>query len=340
VPKNKKRRGSAPVVKSTLHAFPAPSPFAEAPAWKSVGKGWRPLFGSYRDLGFSFEWHEFTTVGEFDWGRTFHPGSIEVCLNLEGVGTFVNGGNSTKLPAQMFTFYYQGSPPLIASRQSGEAHRFITVEFSPAFLIDGFRSQTENIHPLVRAVVCGEAKESAIAPPERMITTLHQLMESLRHCPVFIPAQEMWFRSKALEVAAHLFFQPTGEELFCSRTQRLARDRVGRAQQILREKLQSPPSLEELSKMVNCSPFYLSRLFSQEAGMTMQQFLRRIRMDRAAELLRSGRCNVTEAALEVGYNSLSHFSSTFHEAFGCCPGLYPLKTPSQRPSSSKDSDQV
>jgi len=46
---------------------------------------------------------------------------------------------------------------------------------------------------------------------------------------------------------------------------------------------------------------------------------------------------VTEAALEVGYNSLSHFSSAFHETFGCCPGLYPLKTPTQKAGSDNGS---
>ncbi len=55
-------------------------------------------------------------------------------------------------------------------------------------------------------------------------------------------------------------------------------------------------------------------------------------MERAAELLRTGKCNVTEAALEVGYNSLSHFSAVFRETFGCCPGLYPLKTATQKAS--------
>jgi AraC-like DNA-binding protein len=54
-------------------------------------------------------------------------------------------------------------------------------------------------------------------------------------------------------------------------------------------------------------------------------------MERAAELLRTGKCNVTEAAFEVGYSSLSHFSATFHETFGCCPGLYPVKTTTQKP---------
>jgi len=82
--------------------------------------------------------------------------------------------------------------------------------------------------------------------------------------------------------------------------------------------------LEEIGREAGCSPFYLSRIFSKEMGMTIPQFLRQIRMERAAELLRSGKYNVTEAALEVGYNSLSHFSTAFHATFGCCPGLYPI----------------
>jgi AraC-like DNA-binding protein len=63
--------------------------------------------------------------------------------------------------------------------------------------------------------------------------------------------------------------------------------------------------------------------------MTIPQFLRQRRLERAGELLRSGRRNVTEAALEVGYSSLSHFSQAFREHFGCCPGLYPLALPGQ-----------
>jgi AraC-like DNA-binding protein len=186
------------------------------------------------------------------------------------------------------------------------------------------------VHSLVRAVAFGEAIESVVVPPERMVVTLHQLVEGLRHCPVFNPAREMWFRAKALEIAAHLFFRPAEGELLCTRTQRLARDRVEKAKAILKAQMHDPPSLEELAQMVNCSPFYLSRQFAQTGGLTMQQYLRQTRMERAAELLRTGRCNVTEAALEVGYNSLSHFSSAFHETFGCCPGLYPLKTLAQR----------
>jgi AraC-like DNA-binding protein len=34
--------------------------------------------------------------------------------------------------------------------------------------------------------------------------------------------------------------------------------------------------------------------------------------------------------MEVGYSSVGHFSTAFHETFGCCPGLYPLQMPSQQ----------
>jgi len=334
VPRGKKTRvtpGAGPpkIPQPTQATCPL---FAEGPAWISVGPGWRPLFGNYRELGFSFEWHDFTAREEFDWAASFHPGSVELCLNLDGTGKVTDGLQSVEIQAQTFAYYFQGEPPLTATRTGGEEHRFVTIEYSPTFLQENFRRHADNVHPLVRAVLRGEAVESVVVPPERLVVTLYQLVEGLRHCPVFTPAREMWFRSKALEVASHLFFHPAGGELLCTRTQRLARERVEKAKAVLQARMQNPPSLEELARMVNCSPFYLSRQFALAGGLTMQQFLRQIRMERAAELLRSGKCNVTEAAIEVGYNSLSHFSSTFHETFGCCPGLYPLRTTAQRPA--------
>jgi AraC-like DNA-binding protein len=100
---------------------------------------------------------------------------------------------------------------------------------------------------------------------------------------------------------------------------------------LLKKNLAEPPTLEELGGKIGCSHFYLSRIFSAQTGQTITQHLRQLRMERAAELLRAGELNVTEVALEVGYSSLSHFSAAFHEMFGCCPGLYPIKTPAQRP---------
>jgi AraC-like DNA-binding protein len=96
---------------------------------------------------------------------------------------------------------------------------------------------------------------------------------------------------------------------------------------ILRRHLAQTPPLEQIAREVGCSPFYLSRTFSKETGQTIPQYVRQLRMEKAAGLLRTGRYNVTEVAMEVGYNSLSHFSQTFHQTYGCCPGLYPMAIP-------------
>jgi AraC-like DNA-binding protein len=148
---------------------------------------------------------------------------------------------------------------------------------------------------------------------------------------VLASAQRLWYESKALEFAAEFFFSPGEAEPLCTRAARLAAERVARAKAVLLDNLAEPPSLEELGRRVACSHFYLSRTFTRETGLTISQWLRRARLERAAELLRSRKCNVTEAALEVGYSSPSHFSHAFREMFGCCPGLYPLRTLAQQP---------
>lgn len=110
-----------------------------------------------------------------------------------------------------------------------------------------------------------------------------------------------------------------GEELFCSRTRRLALDRVEKVRAALLADLEEPPDLAELAKLCGCNPQYLSRTFSETAGTTISLYLRRLRIERAAELLQSGRMNASEAALEVGYRSLSHFSQAFREEKGSPP---------------------
>lgn len=276
-------------------------------------------------MGFSFEWHDFKLTKELDWAKSFHPGSIELCLNLAGVALLNDRRKELILRARNLAFYHAGEPPLAATRAAGDRHQFVTVEYSPKFLARHFGEQADDLHPLVRGVVRGEQPRSQVVMVPHTGVELTYLVESLRRPPVFAPAQRAWFASKATELAALFFFQPAGEELFCTRAKRAARERIEKTQTILRANLQEPPNLEDLARQVGCSHYYLSRLFSQEVGLTIQQYLRQIRLERAAELLRTGKCNVTETAFEVGYNSLSHFSTAFHEAFGCCPGLYPLK---------------
>ena len=93
----------------------------------------------------------------------------------------------------------------------------------------------------------------------------------------------------------------------------------------LSENLQNPLDLNLVAKACACSPHYLSRLFAAETGMTLSLYLRKLRVNRACELLSSGRLNVSEASLEVGYQSLSHFARAFRGVIGVTPSQFTRK---------------
>ncbi len=305
--------------------------FTERPAWSQFEAGWLPLHGSVLGSGVSFEWHDFKTHEPFDWGQSFHPDTVEVCLNLEGEGKVGFGGAQTEFVPMTAGFYRRGQQPLRATREASQRHQFLTIEMSFDFLRQHLGEFVTSLHPIVREVVGGKQEKSAVAPVAKLTSRHQQLLASLRQAPVLALAQGAWYRAKALEAAAEFFFiAQDNQELFCHRQKRLSSERVERVIAVLRKNLAKPPVLEEIGREVGCSAFHLSRTFSAATGMTIPQYLRQLRMERAAELLRSGKFNVTETALEVGYSSLSHFSHAFHETFGCCPGLYPLKMPAQK----------
>ncbi len=299
-------------------------PLAEATLWRGMGATWRQLFGDFRRLGVSFEWHELPGDREVDWGLSFHPDSVELCLNLSGTGTIEAAGQQTRLESWSAAFYRPGNG-ILAQRIRGSVHQFVTVEYSKEFLQRHLGTDTENLHPVVRGL-WGEANPRAeVSPAELLNNRQRDLVGSLRQPPVLAAAQAIWFTAKATELLGEFFFLPEPEdELFCHRHQRISHDRVTQVVELLRRDLLNPPTLQQISQQVGCSPFYLSRMFSKERGQTIPQFVRQLRLERAADLLREGTHNVTEAAFAVGYSSLSHFSQAFHQQFGCCPGLFPV----------------
>src|SRR3954451_9577048 len=300
-------------------------PSAESEAWREVKDGWRPLYGDVEQFGVGVEWHDFRTERSFNWGRSFHPRSVEFCLNLGGRGAVAQNSRIKRdyLPGTS-GYYSLLDEPLVATREANERHQFVTLEFSRSHLQEQLAHCESDLDRPLRNAVFAEAGGVTVSTPTGITAAQRSVVASLLQPPVPKAAQALWYQSKALELMAHFLFTPKDPELFCMRQKRVARERVDRVKDLIARNLAEPPTLEALGQEVGCSPFHLSRMFSREVGLTIPQFLRNLRMERAAELLRSGRFNVTEAATEVGYSSLSHFSKAFCETIGCCPALYPM----------------
>jgi AraC family transcriptional regulator len=304
----------------------------KAPASRYVSDSGRLLYGSFDDLGVSIKVHDFQKSGASEWSRRIHGEGIELCLNLVGTGSVWSAEKKLDFEPLTCAFYVRGRNTLRAWRRADRQHRFITIEFSDHYLRQQLGSADGALHPLVEQVVRDGSGFDGLGEVHRLTSQQEQMAAHLVSPPVFQAARSLWYHSKVLQLMVDFFFERRGDdELFCDRQRRLARDRADRVIAILKQRLSSPPGLEELGREAGCSPFHLSRTFSQVTGMTIPQYLRKLRIERAAELLRSGRFNVTEAALEVGYSSLSHFSQAFCQVIGCCPGLYPLKKRIQAP---------
>ena len=78
------------------------------------------------------------------------------------------------------------------------------------------------------------------------------------------------------------------------------------------------PDIAELARVVNLSPYYLTRLFKQEVGMSPHAYINQLRINRAGDLIQQGE-SLLGIAYELGFADQSHFSKTFLKLTGMSP---------------------
>jgi two-component system response regulator YesN len=87
-------------------------------------------------------------------------------------------------------------------------------------------------------------------------------------------------------------------------------------------------SLNRVAAQVNLSPSHLSAVFSHETGETFKEYLTRIRIERAKELLRTTNLKSFEVAYQSGYNDPHYFSYIFRKNTGFSPQKFRLQAQS------------
>lgn len=77
-----------------------------------------------------------------------------------------------------------------------------------------------------------------------------------------------------------------------------------------------------LAEEAGLSPVYCGALFRRTEGITIAEFINRVRMNKAASLLATGEYTVGEVAEKVGFKDIYYFSNTFKRFMGTSPGSY------------------
>ena len=81
-------------------------------------------------------------------------------------------------------------------------------------------------------------------------------------------------------------------------------------------------NLEEVAAHAGLSPSHLDRVFKQETAETPRSILERIRVDKAAHLLKHTDNTNLEICFDAGFQSSSHFYKAFRRAKGISPSEY------------------
>ena len=103
-------------------------------------------------------------------------------------------------------------------------------------------------------------------------------------------------------------------------------DRVNRAIDYILANMDGSLKLEDVARAAHFSPFHFHRVFRSLMGETLNQFVKRIRLDRALRhLTHRPEAPLTQVALACGFSSSSDFSRAFKQRFGVPPRAFDLQ---------------
>jgi Response regulator containing CheY-like receiver domain and AraC-type DNA-binding domain len=97
---------------------------------------------------------------------------------------------------------------------------------------------------------------------------------------------------------------------------------VSKAMNYIGENFSKDLSLEEVSRFVDISPYYFSKLFKEEAGENFIEYLTKARINNARELLNETQKSIKEICVLSGYSDPNYFSRIFKKVEGVTPSEY------------------
>lgn len=99
-------------------------------------------------------------------------------------------------------------------------------------------------------------------------------------------------------------------------------EKIKAAVSLIESRYASMLSLDQLADELQMSKYHFLRSFAAAVGMTPNEYLNRVRIERAMELLRQSDENVEQIAERVGYSSGSYFIKAFRRRTGLTPGTF------------------
>ena len=252
-----------------------------------------------------------------------HP-YYEFGTNFGGVVTqWVKKENTERLPGDLF---FAG--PGLPHYSTGKVYPlcFVTVFFLPSVLL-GMGPITDGARILRRFTMKQNLATHLVRlPAKRRQHSLECFREIIREFEANGLGREMQLRSLLINMIVDVMRWEQREGTSPANDEQATDWRsLERALNYLHERFHEPVYAHALSHHAGVSESRLKQLFHDTIGMPWSRYLQFYRIHRALDHLGLPGRNVSETALAVGFESLSHFNSTFRTVMGMSPRDYAHK---------------
>lgn len=163
---------------------------------------------------------------------------------------------------------------------------------------------TELLENCVREITYAIASRSVQGKTDNLSEILDEIMDCARNYNVYVLTE---------------LFEKAIEMLDTDISSRYSK-RVNMIIKYVAEHYHEEVSLYDLSKELDLSVIYISQLFKKEMGVTFSAYLTKVRVEKAVQLLETGRYKVYEVSKMVGYQTVQYFSNIFKKETGKKPG--------------------
>ncbi|MDD6174989.1 MAG: AraC family transcriptional regulator [Firmicutes bacterium] len=220
--------------------------------------------------------------------------------------------------------------PHLLSRAEQTDAEVIEFEFLPSFINQAFDRVTTSeafwdfayIEPFL-------VEENLVKPRLNLagkiqVEVENLLNEALRENELRRPGFELLIKSLLLKLLVIVGRELT-DDLTDSKTRPLFdrhRDAIKGAINYIEEHFTENLTIDSVAKMFMLSPSFFGYLFKNLTSKTFTEYLKDLRIAKAAEMLKTSDKKVIEICYESGFNNLNHFNRTFKQSVGVSPGAY------------------
>ena len=248
-------------------------------------------------------------------GRGEIPQGYQIVLPRAGAYQRRDAYGTVLADPNQVLFYNQGQPyDTTHPVQGGDSSTVFT--FAPALLI----GMIQAYHPAIENHPCLIFQRNHLTLNTSLQVLQYKLLCAEKHnaAPLQIEEQIITLTDEILRA---LYRDDTSRQgPLSANTRRAHADQTDAVKIFLNAHIHKPLQLEQISSAVHLSPYHLCRIFKQNAGMTIHQYFKRLRLFNAAEqMLENPAERLDLLALEYGFSNHGNFSTTFRQAFGLNP---------------------